>query len=88
MQIDLNDNPALKDALFTRLKAEMAETLLANFALDLIAGSLTQEKAALEARVAELVEANTRLHTDLEAMRGELERATRPERVIAVKKAS
>jgi hypothetical protein len=80
VQINLDQNPGLKDALFVRLKTEMAETMLANFALDMIAGSLTTEKTALEARVAELTEANTRLHADLEAMRGELERVTRPER--------
>jgi regulator of replication initiation timing len=81
MQINLDQNPSLKDALFARLKAELAETMLANFALDMIGGSLTQEKAALEARVAELVEANTRLHHEHAQMRAELERVTRPERV-------
>jgi regulator of replication initiation timing len=81
MQINLEQNPGLKDALFVRLKEEMAETMLANFALDLIAGSLTQEKTALEARVAELVEANTRLHDEHAQMRAELERVSRPERV-------
>ena len=53
--------------------------MLANFALDMIAGSLTQEKAALEARVAELTEANTWLHAEHAQMRAELERVTRPE---------
>lgn len=80
MQIDLKDNPALKEALLTRLKAEFAETCVANFVLDMLAGQMAQEKAELQARVDDLVGANTRLNADCTAMRSELERLTRAER--------
>jgi regulator of replication initiation timing len=80
MQINLDQNPAMKDALLGRLKAEFAETCVANFVLDMLAGQLAKEKADLETRVAELVEANTRLNEDCGNLRSELERVTRPER--------
>jgi regulator of replication initiation timing len=87
MQINLNDNPELKDALLQRLKNEFAETCTANFALDMLAGQLHQQKAELQARVDELVAANTRLVEDTNNLRAELERITRPERAPRIKAA-
>jgi hypothetical protein len=80
MQINLNDNPALKDALLNRLKAEYAETAAANFCLDMLAGQLQIDKTALEQRVEDLVAANTRMVDDNNALRAELEHAVRPDR--------
>ena len=80
MQIDFNANPALRDAFIQRLKAEYAETASANFVLDMLASQLTHEKAELEQRVGNLVEANTKMTEDNRLLRSELERVTRPER--------
>ena len=69
MQISLENNPQLQAALLHRLKLEYAEVSAANFALDIIAGQLAQDKDALEQRVADLGAANTRMHEEIRALR-------------------
>jgi regulator of replication initiation timing len=88
MQINLTDNPQMKDALLLRLKNEFADTCLSNFVLDMVANQLTLDKAELQRRVDELVASNTQMHADNQALRVELERMTRPERAATGRKAA
>jgi hypothetical protein len=71
MQIDISQNPSLQTALNARMADELGQVMQDKFLLDIVAENLFAENSALKERVAQLVDANTRLNDDIRALRAE-----------------
>ena len=62
-------NDGVRGLLLARLQREIADTIVANFALDEIGGALEGDNAALRQQVANLVEKTTADHALIAALR-------------------